>query len=195
MNMSHSNKEERKRRREYMRAWRADKREEMAARSRHYYATHRKEVNERARLRRIRDAEQLRERRHNYYLSHLKEVAKNSRQWTAANPGKLKLARQRYRKKNRLKLLEAQYERRLRKRSGRDQTLSPQVLGRLFDAAKRCPDCGRQLKPANRSLDHVYPLSRGGPHTLLNVRVVCISCNSKKHTAIPEQLPLAINSF
>lgn len=35
-------------------------------------------------------------------------------------------------------------------------------------------------------LDHVIPLSRGGPHTADNLVPSCISCNRAKHAAIWE---------
>lgn len=50
-----------------------------------------------------------------------------------------------------------------------------------------CYLCGRQVSdalpfthPLKANIDHVVPLSRGGSHTLDNVRVACRSCNSAK---------------
>lgn len=34
------------------------------------------------------------------------------------------------------------------------------------------------------TLDHVIPLTRGGPHTLHNVRIACRRCNSRKHNKL-----------
>ena len=72
-----------------------------------------------------------------------------------------------------------------------DDTLTPAVIKRLYSAARRCPDYRCRLNKKNRSLDHIYPLSLGGAHSLLNIQVMCRSCNAKKHARPPLQLPLA----
>jgi 5-methylcytosine-specific restriction endonuclease McrA len=43
-----------------------------------------------------------------------------------------------------------------------------------------CYRCERVCTPANITLDHVVPLTRGGSHTADNLRVCCRSCNSRK---------------
>jgi len=50
-----------------------------------------------------------------------------------------------------------------------------------------CYLCGRQCiewpgfnSPDMATLDHVVPLSKGGPHTRANVRCCCSECNSVK---------------
>jgi 5-methylcytosine-specific restriction endonuclease McrA len=59
----------------------------------------------------------------------------------------------------------------------------------VFDRDKwRCQLCGiatpkklkGTLKPNAPELDHIVPLSKGGPHTLKNVQCCCRSCNIKK---------------
>jgi 5-methylcytosine-specific restriction endonuclease McrA len=39
-------------------------------------------------------------------------------------------------------------------------------------------------------LDHFVPLSKGGAHTLENVRPSCAECNMKKHTLMPDEFYL-----
>lgn len=51
------------------------------------------------------------------------------------------------------------------------------VVARDGDA---CYLCGRETDRDDRTLDHVVPLTRGGGHTLSNVRVAHRRCNSKK---------------
>jgi endogenous inhibitor of DNA gyrase (YacG/DUF329 family) len=50
-----------------------------------------------------------------------------------------------------------------------------------------CYLCGRQVDteaspfdPASPTVDHVVPLSKGGEHSLANVRTACLHCNSAK---------------
>lgn len=55
----------------------------------------------------------------------------------------------------------------------------------------RCHMCRRKCSGTNLHLDHVIPLSRGGTHTLENLRVACAKCNlSKRADAVGEQLML-----
>jgi|TARA_Y100000310_G_C20682915_1_gene817108 5-methylcytosine-specific restriction endonuclease McrA len=36
------------------------------------------------------------------------------------------------------------------------------------------------------SLDHIYPISRGGADTLDNLQGMCITCNKKKHNKVDD---------
>jgi len=65
---------------------------------------------------------------------------------------------------------------------GRDDgTLTKETVRRLFAKAKTCPYCWQPMKSQDKSLDHMEPLSRGGWHSVRNVLVCCIRCNSRKH--------------
>lgn len=39
----------------------------------------------------------------------------------------------------------------------------------------------RRLHPRTASLDHIVPMSKGGPHVESNVQCACLECNVKKH--------------
>lgn len=43
--------------------------------------------------------------------------------------------------------------------------------------------------PLSRSLDHVIPLSKGGPHTMANVALAHLRCNISKKDRLLEHLP------
>jgi 5-methylcytosine-specific restriction endonuclease McrA len=73
-----------------------------------------------------------------------------------------------------------------------DGTLTGRVIQALFAQAKRCPDCGKPLHPRDKSLDHIVPKSKGGQHSILNVRILCKCCNTKKGRTIPSQLTLVV---
>lgn len=61
----------------------------------------------------------------------------------------------------------------------------------LKDQDYKCKYCGQpfsdDLPP---TVDHVWPLSKGGHHTATNIVAACKSCNAQKHAKIPEQLSL-----
>lgn len=72
-------------------------------------------------------------------------------------------------------------ERRHRKRAIRKQAIvvpftSAQLAQRLA-MFSGCWICGGVAG----TVDHVKPLSKGGPHMLANLRPACLSCNSRKH--------------
>ena len=48
-----------------------------------------------------------------------------------------------------------------------------------------CHYCGRSVPPAELTMDHVVPLSRGGKTTKGNVVAACKTCNTKKHRLVP----------
>lgn len=44
--------------------------------------------------------------------------------------------------------------------------------------SQRCVICGLDENP---TIDHIIPLSRGGQHSIGNLQLLCMSCNSRKH--------------
>lgn len=48
-----------------------------------------------------------------------------------------------------------------------------------------CAYCGKRVSPAELTMDHVVPISRGGKSTKGNVRPVCKDCNTAKKSNLP----------
>jgi len=71
--------------------------------------------------------------------------------------------------------------------SASDGSLTVMVVVALFANATRCPDCGKMMRSADKTMDHIVPRSKGGMHTIANVRVICRSCNCRKSATMPEQ--------
>lgn len=105
--------------------------------------------------------------------------------WKANNPKKVKAN-----KKRRLKLqpeMNANNVQRNRARRHGVQILSftgEQLRSRLAYYGNNCWICGY---PAD-GVDHVKPVTRGGPHLLANIRPACLSCNASKHDDWPFDL-------
>jgi 5-methylcytosine-specific restriction endonuclease McrA len=45
---------------------------------------------------------------------------------------------------------------------------------------KRCGLCGKHVPWSQFSIDHIVPISRGGPHLLTNVQTAHLACNIRK---------------
>lgn len=50
-----------------------------------------------------------------------------------------------------------------------------------------CYLCGRECRDEEIHLDHVIPLSRGGPHCAANLKVACALCNLSKGALTPSE--------
>lgn len=64
----------------------------------------------------------------------------------------------------------------------RQGDVTPNELTELMQRQTRCAYCKKVFSdklPA--TIDHVIPLSKGGPHTISNLVLACKPCNSRKH--------------
>ncbi len=106
------------------------------------------------------------------------------RQWVAENP---RSAEQLKSDKERLQIWDAAHPGRKavreQKRRARKAAVLNDFTAEQWDALKiayryRCAYCGE--KPKNLTMDHVIPISKGGPHTLSNIVPACKTCNTAK---------------
>ena len=51
----------------------------------------------------------------------------------------------------------------------------------------RCQYCGEKRTPAELTLDHIFPRSRGGDNTPVNIVAACLRCNNRKGNRTPEE--------
>ncbi|HKT08736.1 MAG TPA: HNH endonuclease [Gemmatimonadaceae bacterium] len=57
----------------------------------------------------------------------------------------------------------------------------------MRDCCRRCVYCGTSLDLAIATIDHVYPLARGGAHVPGNLVVACGPCNRMKGDMLPHE--------
>ena len=62
-----------------------------------------------------------------------------------------------------------------------DGSVTPEALGAAFAEAKFCAYCMERFESSNeKTADHVEPLYLGGAHSMDNIVIACLSCNSSK---------------
>jgi 5-methylcytosine-specific restriction endonuclease McrA len=62
-----------------------------------------------------------------------------------------------------------------------DGSVTPAALGALFGEARFCAYCMETFKSSvDKQADHVEPLFLGGSHSMDNLVIACVSCNSSK---------------
>ncbi len=92
-----------------------------------------------------------------------------------------------------------QIRKRRHRRLEKQGTLTAREVNEILRDASSCVYCTTRLSPANRTIDHVIPLIRGGQHTRENVVVSCRSCNSRKSARTPMEwvfgVPIATRRF
>lgn len=57
----------------------------------------------------------------------------------------------------------------------------------MRDCGRRCVYCAEPLALEEATLDHVYPLARGGTHSSGNVVTACARCNRLKGDLLPQE--------
>lgn len=55
----------------------------------------------------------------------------------------------------------------------------------LLDRDKCCIYCRKELNKRTAKIDHMIPKCKGGPDTLNNLALSCLSCNNKKADMLP----------
>jgi len=71
-------------------------------------------------------------------------------------------------------------KRRARIRRVQIEPITTKQIESLYASHPHCAYCPALLTKANRTLDHIKALARGGAHILSNLIPACKSCNSKK---------------
>jgi len=125
---------------------------------------------ERARLQRQKNPEYTKKMNAKRRADNPEKERQRCREWFAKNPGK----RVAYQQNRAAKL---------RSLTG---NVSPDIRDRLIKLQKsRCACCGIKLDKVAIHLDHIIPVTKGGPHDDKNLQVLCQPCNNKKYNKHP----------
>lgn len=119
-----------------------------------------------------------------YYEKNKDHIAQRGKNYRAKNPEKVAKQRRLWLEKNRHKIHEYNHTRRARKAGQTDPEalLEANKLVRKWrrQESHSCTYCGENLTSVTLVIDHVFPLAKGGTHSVDNIVVSCKSCNSSK---------------
>ena len=144
------------------------------------------------------NAEKISERARDYYQANHEVILKQTKAYRQANAEKTSEHKKEYYQDNREKIAEyykayfqtqtgkaiAKNSRHKRRAKTKQGDVTTQQLLELKNNAKTCFWCGAPLDDTAH-VDHFYPLSTGGEHTLSNLRMSCPSCNQRKGNKDP----------
>lgn len=120
------------------------------------------------------------------------KMAEAKRSWNKRNPDKVLAQKRRsrevngerinalcreWRRKNKLKMKATNCNSKARLRFGCAPIKNSELVSLLLAADGKCSYCGSF---ARLSFDHKVPLSKGGEHSIENIAIACVSCNSRK---------------
>ena len=106
-------------------------------------------------------------------------------EWNAANPERARATIDAWRRRNPDKAKRMAYDSQNRRRARlRNNGVEPYRRLDIFERDKfTCWICGKRRAARNLSIDHLIPISHGGPDAPWNVRAACITCNVKRGAA------------
>lgn len=159
--------------------------EEIGAYKEEYRKTHREQ--HRICVKRYEQAnqEKIIQRRTVFRVAHKEELRQKNKAYREANKEKVLAGERAYRKSTKGKVSRINKEARRYAREKDGRITGQQWEDLLSGQEGRCVYCGRIMlrfgnEQTSASLDHVVPLSKGGPHDIQNCVLCCRQCNSEK---------------
>jgi 5-methylcytosine-specific restriction endonuclease McrA len=162
----------------YERRWRSKNLEKDLANKRNHYIDNQAVYKEKAKVWRQSNPERSNE------LSKL---------WKQKNPGKCKEGGRRWRKENPEKHAAKERKRRAILRNVEHEPYTVEDIQDLwYSQSGCCSYCGTPLF-SRYHVDHMIPISRGGPDKLANLTLACPLCNLQKHAKTAKEFREVIN--
>lgn len=128
------------------------------------------------------NSEKIKSNSKQYYDKNSEVQKLKSAQWRKENPDKFKEQQESYRKNNVTKLLDKNAKRRALKRGATIEAVDRNEV--YLRAGGICGICNKHVPLDKMTIDHVIPLIKGGAHSMQNVQIAHLSCNSAKGSKI-----------
>lgn len=176
--------------REYQQRYRKEHHEKLKADSRLRSKQHYQANKERYRVRSLAwhaaNPEKVRESQRRYLYANWTERVEAFRRWRLANPEKARQQSKRYQARHADEIRERDNQKRVRRLSVHSEPIDYRAL--WAQSKGICYLCGEALDSSNVHFDHVIPLSRGGTHTMDNLKPTHPSCNQRKWSKLLAEL-------
>jgi hypothetical protein len=165
--------------------------EQISEQAKLYYLKHKERITVRKRKYSQTHREQIRAYKQKYNLEHKeeiteqrrkrkKQIAEYARKYDLNNKEQKVERDKRYRQTERGSFLKRQTNRRRRARARASKTdLTPEQWHRILkNQGYKCNLCHKKFtKDRSATVDHIFPLSKGGDFMSSNVQALCLSCN------------------
>lgn len=112
-----------------------------------------------------------------HYQQHRDKYIGRAYRWGAEHAGQRRIAREKWRKRNRIKARSYYHTYRARKAGNGGSYSSEEWDALCARYDYRCLCCGER-KPL--TADHIIPIAKGGSSDISNVQPLCLECNSRK---------------
>lgn len=114
----------------------------------------------------------------NNWKKHLQQSKLSMRRYCEKYPERYKATLRKSYRKHRVKRIQEVYGR-LHFLVGGYTATEWRALKKKY--GNKCLCCGRSHSQRKLTVDHVIPISKGGPNTIDNIQPLCQPCNSTKH--------------
>lgn len=132
-----------------------------------------------------------------YYANHEARLQYNAT-WRQANPGYDRLWRQQNPDAAKAIIVKKNQKRRAVKKGAAVGQDAKATLARIRSIKSPdvmpCHWCGTDTTKDKRHVDHIIPISRGGPHAADNLCCACPRCNYRKRNKMPEEFRAVLTS-
>ncbi len=179
-------------RQEDTRIYYEENREAKRERDRKYYEANREKVRATNRAWWEANLEHYRNQKREYYQRNREETIERARANYAENKERALAWTSAYRRTPKGKEVHLQSQRKRRATKAQlEATLTAEEWNEILNLfGHRCAYCGERVEEI--TMDHVVPISRGGPHTRDNVVPACRPCNSRKHNNTPQEAGMEV---
>jgi 5-methylcytosine-specific restriction endonuclease McrA len=151
-----------------------------------YYEANKDKILERSKQRRESKKELLADSDRKYYEFNKDKIKERSKQYRVTNKNEIAQYKLQYYKNNPMvrRIDSHRHRAKIKEVGGK---LSKGIATKLLNLQKgKCRICKIKITPKRMHLDHIIPITKGGPNTDNNIQLLCPTCNLKKGAKLPE---------